>query len=117
MVLVIPLLLLGAGGLYGFGVTAADPSYGWLLPDVFFAFVCAGLVFGTVGSALYIVDAHGDIAIEGFTCMLLFKNLISFLLIREGFTWLFETGTKKLFFISASVEVGIVLMTIPLCKS
>lgn len=30
-----------------------------------------GMIFGAVASALYLVDAHRDIAIESFTCLLL----------------------------------------------
>lgn len=48
-------------GLYGFGFTASDVvRYGWLLPDVFFAFLIVGMVMGAVASALYIVDAHRE---------------------------------------------------------
>lgn len=52
-------LLFSGIGLYGFGITAEDVErYGWLIPDVFFAFVTMGMVMGAVSSALYIVDAH-----------------------------------------------------------
>lgn len=45
MILVIPQLLFGCIGLYGFGVASADThAYGWLLPDVFFGFVACGMV-------------------------------------------------------------------------
>jgi hypothetical protein len=59
MVLVIPQMLLGGAGLYGFGWTASEPlKYGWFWPDFFFALVVMGMVCGAVASALYIVDAH-----------------------------------------------------------
>lgn len=59
ILLVIPQLVVGCAGLYGFGITAADVyTYGWLIPDAFFAFVIFGMVMGAVASALYIVDAH-----------------------------------------------------------
>lgn len=59
MVLVIPQMILGGAGLYGFGWTANEPlKYGWLWPDFFFALVVMGMVCGAVASALYIVDAH-----------------------------------------------------------
>jgi MFS family permease len=63
MVLVIPQLLLGGAGLYGFGWTTKEPKvYGWLWPDFFFAMVVMGMVCGAVASALYIVDAHREAA-------------------------------------------------------
>lgn len=59
MFLVIPQLVLGCAGLYGFGFTGGDPyRYGWFWPDFFFALEVAGMVCGAVASALYIVDAH-----------------------------------------------------------
>lgn len=59
MVLVIPQLILGCAGIYGFGWTSADAgTYGWFWPDFFFALVVMGMVCGAVASALYIVDAH-----------------------------------------------------------
>lgn len=59
MVLVLPQVVLGGAGLYGFGWTANEPlKYGWLWPDFFFALVVMGMVCGAVASALYIVDAH-----------------------------------------------------------
>lgn len=61
MVLVIPQLVLGCAGLYGFGWTAAEAKrFGWFWPDFFFALEVAGMVCGAVGSALYLVDAHRE---------------------------------------------------------
>lgn len=65
MVLVVPQLILGGAGLYGFGWTAKEPKvYGWLWPDFFFAMVVMGMVCGAVASALYIVDAHRESDIQ-----------------------------------------------------
>lgn len=57
--LVIPMLILGCAGLYGFGITSANTyRYGWFWPDFFFALEVAGMVVGAVASSTYIVDAH-----------------------------------------------------------
>lgn len=59
ILLVIFQLIFCGIGLYGFGWTANDLTrYGWLLPDVFFAFLIVGMVMGAVAASLYIVDAH-----------------------------------------------------------
>jgi hypothetical protein len=85
LVLVIPQLIFGCAGLYGFGITANNTvKYGWFWPDFFFALVVMGMVLGAVASALYIVDAHREIAVEGFTCLLVFKNIFSFGLTFSG---------------------------------
>lgn len=64
ILLVVPQLVFGCVGLYGFGVTAQHVGrYGWFLPDMFFAFEVGGMVLGAVASALYIVDAHRTLSI------------------------------------------------------
>lgn len=61
MVLVLPQVVFGGAGIFGFGWTSDDAQrYGWFWPDFFFALVVMGMVCGAVGSALYIVDAHRE---------------------------------------------------------
>ncbi|KAF2645758.1 MFS transporter-like protein [Massarina eburnea CBS 473.64] len=115
MFLVVPQLILGCAGLYGFGWTSADATrYGWFWPDFWFGVEVAGMVCGAVASALYIVDAHRDMSVEGFTCLLVFKNLISFGLTFKGFDWLVEGGIKHVFVAIASVQLGICMLTVPM---
>lgn len=65
ILLVIFQLVFSGIGLYGFGTVAPDIArYGWLIPDVFVAFVIIGMVMGAVASALYIVDAHRKLPFE-----------------------------------------------------
>ncbi len=59
IILVVPQLVFGCTGLYGFGITSASIiDYGWFLPIFFFGLQVMGMVLGAVASALYIVDAH-----------------------------------------------------------
>lgn len=44
----------------------------WVAPVVFFGFEVAGTVIGAVASSLYLVNAYRDLAIEGFTCLIVF---------------------------------------------
>ncbi|GAB7349675.1 hypothetical protein MBLNU459_g0347t1 [Dothideomycetes sp. NU459] len=113
MILVIPQLIFGCAGLYGFGITANNtPKYGWFWPDFFFSLEVMGMVLGAVASALYIVDAHRDLAVEAFTCLLVFKNMFSFGLTFSGYDWLVKYGIKPPFIGVASVQVGICCLTI-----
>ncbi|KAL8789845.1 MAG: hypothetical protein Q9213_000913 [Squamulea squamosa] len=115
IVLVALQLVFGGVGLYGFGITAEHVGrYGWFLPDLFFAFEVGGMVLGAVASALYIVDAHRDIAVEAFTCLLIFKNIFSFALTWGAYDWLTTAGISKTFYIIASIQVGICLLSIPM---
>lgn len=74
------------------------------------------MVIGAVASSLYIVDAHRDIAIEAFTCMIIFKNFFSFGLTWSAYNWLVQNGTYKTFMAISSVQVVICLLAIPMCK-
>lgn len=118
--LVLMQLLFGCAGLYGFGWTSSQIRYGgssaWFWPDFCFALEVAGMVVGAVASALYIVDAHREIAVEAFTCMLIFKNIFSFGLTYKAFDWLAE-GSWRVFLIMGSVQAGICALSIPMCRS
>ncbi|TKA61384.1 hypothetical protein B0A55_12254 [Friedmanniomyces simplex] len=113
MLLVIPQLMFGCAGLYGFGITANDTwRYGWFWPDFFFGLEVMGMVLGAVASALYIVDAHRDIAVEGFTCLLVFKNIFSFGLTFSGYNWLVQAGIRPVFMAISSVQVVVCCTTV-----
>ncbi|KAJ5760115.1 hypothetical protein N7520_007271 [Penicillium odoratum] len=115
ILLVIFQLVFSAMGLYGFGWTASDvEKYHWLLPDVFFAFLIIGMVMGAVAASLYIVDAHREIAVEAFTCLLVFKNMFSFVLTFFAYNWFARGGVKHTMIIIGSIQVGICLLSIPM---
>ena len=59
----------------------------------------------------------GDLAVEAFTCLLIFKNMFSFGLTWQAYPWLVEGGIRKIFYVIASVQVGICLLSIPMCRS
>lgn len=57
IILVIPMLIFGCAGLYGFGVTSNNLyKYHWVWPVFFFGLEVMGMVIGAVASSLYIVD-------------------------------------------------------------
>lgn len=118
LLLVIPQLIFGAIGLYGFGWAANNVSPGgYVVPDVFFAFEVVAMINGAVASSLYIVDAYQDIQVEAFTCLLIFKNVLSFGLTWSAYDWLIHSGKDgifKIFLALGSVQIGICLLTIPL---
>ena len=63
ILLVIPQLILGCAGLYGFGASAqAVTQYkvGWFAPEFCFTIEVMGMVLGAVASSLYVVDAHSE---------------------------------------------------------
>ncbi|KAK4241964.1 hypothetical protein C8A03DRAFT_11810 [Achaetomium macrosporum] len=119
IVLVLPQMILGCAGLYGWGITVdglLHSQYHYAVPLTFFGLEVAGMVIGAVSSSLYIVDAYRDLAIEAFTCMIVFKNVFSFGLTLRAFEWLVQSGTKArpLFTIVASVQLVVCLLSIPM---
>ncbi|RAL09463.1 putative MFS transporter [Aspergillus homomorphus CBS 101889] len=115
ILLIVFQLVFSGAGLYGFGLVAEDiASYGWLVADVFLALVVIGMVMGAVSSALYIVDAHREIAIESFTCMLIFKNLFSFVLTFFAYNWLLSNGIRPAFLAIGSIQMGICALSVPM---
>ncbi|KAL7275490.1 hypothetical protein RUND412_001576 [Rhizina undulata] len=115
IVLVIPQFITGVIGLFGFGFTSADiAKYSWIGPEIFFALEVMGMTIGAVASALYIVDAHRDITIEIFTCLLIFKNFFSFGLTWSAFDWIMSGGIWRTFYVIGCVQIAIFLLSIPM---
>lgn len=115
ILLALPTLIFTATGLYGFGITAANTyKYGWLIPDVFIAFIVASMVMGAICSAQYLLDAHRDIDIEIFTNLIIFKNVFSFILAYFAYTWVFSTGIKHMFVVFGSIEVALCFLSVPM---
>ncbi|KAK3991002.1 putative MFS transporter [Cladorrhinum sp. PSN332] len=119
IILVIPMMIIGCAGLYGWGITVdglLHEEYPYTVPLAFFGMQVAGMVIGAVASSLYIVDAYRDLAIEGFTIMIVFKNILSFGLTFSAFEWLVTLGTKAttLFIIVGSIQVAVCLTSIPM---
>ncbi|GAB0136031.1 hypothetical protein EsDP_00004348 [Epichloe bromicola] len=117
LLLVVPMIVTAGVGLYGFGFTSdrlLTGQYSYIVPLVFFASEVGGMVIGTVASSLYIVDAYRDLRVEGFTLMIIFKNVFSCILTFYAYDWIIGGGFRKVFLIVASLQMGICLLTIPL---
>lgn len=119
IVLVVPQLVFGCMGVYGFGITADGllrDKFHWSVPIMFFGFEVCGMVIGAVASSLYIVDAYRDLAIEGFTCLIIFKNFFSFGLTFKAYDWFLENDTRgtPVFNALGSVQVVVCLLSIPM---
>jgi Major Facilitator Superfamily len=71
IILVIPQLIIGSAGLFGFGIVSPNMvNYFWFWPIFFFGMVVMGMVIGAVASALYIVDAHRTDPAQSFQGLL-----------------------------------------------
>ncbi|KAH6957622.1 major facilitator superfamily domain-containing protein [Ilyonectria sp. MPI-CAGE-AT-0026] len=117
ILLVIPMLVIGGIGIFGFGLTAGEVltgKYTYHVPLVFFGFEVAGMVIGAVASSLYIVDAYRDLTIEGFTIMIIFKNFFSFALTFFAYDWINKGGVRPTLLAIASIQVVVCLSSVPM---
>ncbi|KAK2937481.1 Major facilitator superfamily [Fusarium oxysporum f. sp. vasinfectum] len=117
ILLVIPMMIIGGIGLYGFALTApgvVKKEYSYVVPLIFFGFEVAGMVIGAVASSLYIVDAYRDLTIEGFTIMIIFKNFFSFILTFFAYNWINDGGIERTMLAIASIQVVVCLLSIPM---
>ncbi|KAF3767155.1 MFS general substrate transporter [Cryphonectria parasitica EP155] len=119
ILLVIPQLVFGVMGVFGWGITVdglLDGKWSYVVPLMFFGFEVCGMVIGAVASSLYIVDAYRDLAIEGFTCMIIFKNMFAFGLTFKAYDWLIINGTKAtpVFNALGAVQVVICMLSVPM---
>ncbi|OAA67556.1 MFS transporter [Cordyceps fumosorosea ARSEF 2679] len=117
ILLIIPMLIASAIGLFGFAITVEDvasQNRPVIIPLVFFGFEVAGMVIGAVASSLYIVDAYRDLAIEGFTLTILFKNFFSFVVTYYALDWLIAGGIRRVLVIISILQVVICLTSIPM---
>jgi hypothetical protein len=58
----------------------------------------------------------GEIAIEAFTCLLIFKNMFSFVLTFFAYDWMAYGGVKHTMIVLGSIQAGICCLSIPMCK-
>lgn len=59
----------------------------------------------------------GDLTIEGFTIMIIFKNFFSFILTFFAYNWINDGGIERTMLAIASIQVVVCLLSIPMCKS
>lgn len=66
--------------------------------------------------AVLLLTRLGEMAVEAFTCMLIFKNMFSFVLTFYAYEWFAHGGIKHTMVVIGSIQVGICLLSIPMCK-
>lgn len=47
---------------------------------------------------------------------MIFKNMFSFGLTFGAYDWLVKAGSLKTFYVIASIQIGVCLLSIPMCK-
>lgn len=60
--------------------------------------------------------SSGDISVEAFTALMIFKNMFSFALTWGAYDWIVKHGIVKIFNIIGGVQIVVCLLSIPMCK-
>jgi len=81
----------------------------------FVAHIYVVLTVVTLRDPILMLIFPANIAIEGFTCLLVFKNIFSFGLTYSGYDWVVSYGIRPLFIVVGSVQVGICCLTVLTC--
>jgi hypothetical protein len=66
--------------------------------------------------ACLLTGETGEIAIEAFTCMMIFKNIFCFGLTFSAEQWILSVSAENVFLIIAGIQVFVCLLGIPMCK-
>ncbi|KAE8446563.1 hypothetical protein EG329_011895 [Mollisiaceae sp. DMI_Dod_QoI] len=112
LILLVPVLLVGIPGLFGFGHYASHPGVKWVASSALqgligFAAVLAGSVsFG------YVLDCHRDHSIDVSVSIILLRNMFWFGASYFLPDWLAATKTWKVFDIIGGLQLGITLCSI-----
>jgi hypothetical protein len=61
-------------------------------------------------------DDAGDIAVEAFTALMIFKNMFSFALTWVAYNWILLEGTQKVFLTIGAIQVAVCFLSVPMCK-
>jgi len=117
IVQILPGLIIGSIGIFGFGISCAK-GYSTTVGGIFFGCIAFGLIVAATASSAYIVDGYRSLNVEGFICLLMFKNFFGFALTQKVADWIMQTPVDqldtKMFNIIGIVQVVVCLTCIPM---
>jgi MFS family permease len=112
LVLMIPVLLLGVTGFFGFGACVHYQTH-WIGPVLTFGFTNMAMAFASCCVFGYVMDSHQKLNEEAFVAINA-RNLLTFGLTYFVNDWLARDGALAVFNVLGSTFVGVWLTTIPL---
>ncbi|CCG82365.1 Putative uncharacterized protein [Taphrina deformans PYCC 5710] len=113
LVLAIPVALVTALGLIGFGWSAyvKDP---WIAPTVFFGCISFGCSLGSTMSISFVVDSYRIHAQEALVTLNFTKNTLGFIFSLWFNDALTADGSRTIFIILGAVQIFVCLFALPL---
>ncbi|KAG0646929.1 putative MFS-type transporter [Hyphodiscus hymeniophilus] len=112
LVLMIPVLLLGITGFFGFGASVHYETH-WIGPVLAFGFANMALAFASGCVFGYVIDSYEDLSEEAFVAINT-RNLLTFGLTYFVNNWLAKDGVLAVFNVLGSCFIAVCLLTLPL---
>jgi len=112
LVLILPVMLIGVTGFYGFGATVHYQTH-WIGPVLTFGFANMAMAFANGCVFGYVIDSYESLSEEAFVAINT-RNILTFGLTYFVNDWLSKDGALAVFNVLGSVFLAVCLSTIPL---
>ncbi|CAG8949735.1 hypothetical protein HYFRA_00004054 [Hymenoscyphus fraxineus] len=112
LVLMVPVLLLGVVGFFGFGASVHYQTH-WIGPVLCFGFANMALAFASGCCFGYVIDSYENVSEEAFVAINA-RNILTFGLTYFVNDWLEKDGVLAVFNVLGSAFVAVTALTIPL---
>jgi hypothetical protein len=112
LILLVPVLLVGVPGLFGFGYYASRSDVKWVAASCLQGLIAFASVLGASVSFNYVLDCHRNRSVEVSVAIIMLRNFFWF---GSGYflpDWLAATKTWKVFDIIGGLQLGITLCSI-----
>jgi hypothetical protein len=114
LVMAIPISISTVIGLMGFG-WSAQVHDGWIVPTIFFGVISFGCSLGSTTSITFCVDSYRQYAGEALVTLNFSKNIFHGLVFSLFINnWLDADGSKTVFVALGGIQLGLMLLTIPM---
>ncbi|KAK5074962.1 hypothetical protein LTR64_001167 [Lithohypha guttulata] len=114
LIMAIPIAISTAIGLMGFGWSAEERD-AWIVPTVFFGIISFGCSLGSTTAITFCVDSYRQYAGEALVTLNFSKNIFHGLVWSLFFPqWLEADGSKTVFVAIGGIQLGCMLLTIPM---
>ena len=114
LIMAIPVLISTAIGLMGYGWSAQEHDK-WIVPTVFFGIISFGCSLGSTTAITFAVDSYRHLAGEALVTLNFSKNIFHGLVFSLFFAnWLEDDGPKEVFLAIGGIQVGLMLLTVPM---
>jgi hypothetical protein len=108
----VPVLLVGVPGIFGFGYYASRPDVKWMASSALQGLICFASVLAGSVSFGYVLDCHRDHSVEVSVAIIMLRNFFWFGSVYFLPHWLDHTKTWKVFNVIGSLQMGITLCSI-----